>query len=296
MNFKNIIFFLICFILLTTGITYSQQDSTIKKTVIKKDTVEIGMYYSFYLSNSQIILGKVMGIDKNTLLVYVEGNLKTIDKKEIITIENARAKLYNFSVIHKKTSQDRVYWFFGGGYLITIKENANQYTSLNRFNNGLNMHVHSLVTFGDYFGLRADFDYNHIPKGENTEYYSGQYSQPGYSTYSGGTINSFHLRFNLSPGYFKPDKIINAYFILGLGIGGYFREDETSTSVYSGREPYTYNFSHPMEFTLGLSLGAGLNIKLSDKIRCFTEYQYNNWSGNYPNYYTLKAGIMLTGK
>lgn len=292
MKFRVKIFSVICIILFTAGISYSQQDSAVNKTYINKDTLKIGKYYSFYLSDKEAILGKVTAKDENTILIYSEGEIKTINRNDIVSIEDAKSILYELSVNRKKIGQDRVYWLFGGGYLIVKNKSA----SLDyNFDNGFNIYANSLITFNNNFGLRADFDYNHIPNNDNyhKEY---NYSNNTSSTYkySGGSINSLLMRFNLSFGYLDPESFINFFFVPGIGFGGYLRTPRTKTDVNSGQLDYSY--SSDIHFTIGVSAGLGLSIKLTDKLRFSTEYQANAWTGDSPNYANIKAGIILIGR
>lgn len=281
----------------TAGASHSQQDSSIRKILINRDTVEIGNYYSFYLANKEAFLGKVINLNKNLLLVYYDDEIKTINIMDIVMIENPRKILFDLSVTRKKISEERAYWIFSTG-LIRVRPYSMSNGSYGTYKNGFNIGAHSFVTFNNYFGLRADLDYIHIPK-EDYQISYNSYSNNYSYFYTGGTVNGILTKFNIALGYFNPESLINVYCVPGIGIGGFFKTKQTTTSYstnYStGYYSNTTNGS-TLYFTIGLSAGFGLSIKVNKHIRAFSEYQYNTWTSDISNFNCLKAGIIIRGK
>jgi len=255
------------------------------KIVINKDTIEIGKYYTFFISNYESFLGKVTASDKTNILVYTNGELRTIKKMDIVSIENVNKGLWEMSVAPKIKGKDRVYWSFGAGYLLRSQSRYNY--DNDKFSDGFNLHGMSLVTFDNNFGLRTDLDYNHIPKNDVV--------YPTYS-YSGGTINSFLLRVNAVIGSLYAEDNFNVYAIPGIGIGYYFRTAESNSNYVSYGGTYNYTGRASSYFTIGISAGIGFSVKISEKMRCYFEPQYNTWTGDFPNYFAFKTGITLIGR
>jgi len=283
-KFKKIIFPVICFFFFSQGVLYSQQDSIPKTIFINKDTIEIGKYYSFYLSNKEAFIGRVTSSDDKNILIYAEGNLMIVNKMDIVAIESPRKILYDLSVAHEKMGKDRIYWYFGGGYLMTKNDD---------YKNGFNIHANSLITIDNYIGVRTDFDYNHILKINKTTY---TYNNDSYF-HTGGTINSFLFRLNFVTGSLDPENLINIYVAPGIGIGGFYKTTETSVYFSSGR--FTNSTStNPsvLYFTIGVSADAMVDVKLTKKLRFYTAYQYNTWANSIPAYNNLKFGVILIGR
>jgi hypothetical protein len=280
-KFKKIIFPVICFFFFVQGVLYSQQDSIPKIIFINKDTIEIGKYYSFYLSNKEAFIGRVTSSDDKNILIYAEGNLMIVNKMDIVAIESPRKILYDLSISHEKMGKDRIYWYFGGGYLMTKNDD---------YKNGFNIHAYSLVTFDNYIGVRTDFDYNHISKNDKT---FNSYNN-NYYIRTGGTLNSFLFRLNFVTGSLDPENLINIYVAPGIGVGGFYKTSETTTYYPSGG----FSNSDPsvLYFTIGVSADAIVDVKITDKIRLYSSYQFNTWSGEIPAYNNLKLGIKLIGR
>lgn len=298
MKFRNVIFTAICIILFTAGISFSQQDSTPKKfVIINKDSVEIGKYYSFFLSDKSSMLGKIVTAKKNILLIYSNGKLEEINKIDIVAVEDARSVLYELSQTKKKIGRNKVYWFFGAGYL-ALRGGAQRNTDQDHYGDGFSIHASSLTTTSHSFGFRVDLDYNFIPKKEYTESSYSQYNNT-YTTYnySGGSLSGFLFRFNLALGSFDPANNVNVYAIPGFGIGGYFHTTEISNTYQNGVLTGTNRHDGDnFHFTIGACIGLGINFKYNNKVRFFAESQFNTWSWEPPSNYNFKAGVMLVIK
>jgi hypothetical protein len=145
--------------------------------------------------------------------------------------------------------------------------------------------------------VRIDFDYNHIENAENIILYAGNAGNiTGYS-YSGGTLNNFLIRSNFAIGSILPEDAFQFYFLPAIGTGISFTTQENIT-YYENGIPTTTNGKRAAatSFSIGVSLGFGFNVKLTNKIRGFAEYQYNAWyigETGPPVYSTVKLGIVL---
>ncbi|MFA5405657.1 MAG: hypothetical protein WC358_12055, partial [Ignavibacteria bacterium] len=266
-----------------------------KKILINKDTIEIGNYYSFYTLKKEAFLGKVVAANKNSLLIYFDGEIKTINKADIVMIEEPRKILFDLSVTRKKISEERVYWMFSTGLILT-KPNSSTYSGA--YSNGLNISAQSYVTFNNSFGLRADLDYFHIPKEDYQISYN--YSERSTYSYTGGSINGMLTKFNITFGYFDPVDLINAYFVAGIGTGGFFKTRKTTTyyQTFNNSTSIISSSTDPSKlyFTIGVSAGIGLSVKLNKYIRAFSEYQFNKWANDIGGFNCLNVGVMIRGK
>jgi hypothetical protein len=291
LKIKSAIFIIACALFLFTGTAGAQQDSTVKKYIINKDTVEIGTYYIIYLPDYKSYLGKITAVNNKTILVYSDGELMTIDKMDIVKIEDVKTGLFELSNRSKNQYKNKLFWSFGAGYAFRAK--GNNSSSYDSYENGFNFHTNLLVTLSNNFGIRTDLDYIHFP---GKDYSYNNYGGSGYIiSYTGGSANTFLIKFNLALGSLHHKEPVNFCALLGLGTGAYFRTGRTSTDYSSLYGYSSYTYSGQTDFTIGASAGFNVSFRLSDKLRFYVEPQANAWSGNYPNFYIIKTGITLLG-
>jgi len=275
---------------------FSQQDSTKKIMLINKDTVEIGNYYSFYIANKEAFLGKVIAFDKSSILIYFDGEIQRIDIMDIVMIQNPQKILFDLSVSRKKVSEEKAYWMFSGGYIFKIN-NTNVNNTNYYYGDGFCIGGNALVTFSDNFGLRADLDFMHISRDDNTSTY-GNYN--GINTYyvsSGGALNGIFTNIKLVFGYLNSKSPINIYFSPGLGMGCFF-ESARSESYYENnvlKSTWSYTNSD-IRFSLGIGAGLGASLKIKNNIDVYAEYSLNTWTYDIGRFNILRAGVIIRGK
>jgi hypothetical protein len=261
----------------------AQQD-TARMFVIFTDTVYTGKYYYILLSDKSDEVYKLLGVDNTSILVLTEGNVKKIDKNDIIRIKDYSPSKYSEEIILKGT-KIRNRFYLGTGFNVPFIKNNNS-----EFTTGIHFLAGMLIMLDKYSGLRCDLDYMHVGKKDylNESIFSKR-------TETGGSLNNFSLRFNLLFGSFNPDDN-TYYFSLAAGIGQSYTTDITvhSENYFNGTN-YVYDHVDNGESRTFLlcSIGAGINFFASPKIRLFVEPQYNILTYNVPNYFCLRAGIIL---
>jgi len=270
---------------------FAQQDSVKKTIVFRTDTLIVGNYYTFFIQLKSPIMGKLLTLEEDNFLVYNDKDIDEIDTSRIIKVLDAANYIYSEYKDSKRIGNNEKYIFIGAGYLFS-RPAKNPY---NRYNDGFNLNLSYMITFSDFFGLRTDLDYNHMSRKDETYSYifSGQYS---WYSYTGGTSNNFLFRTNAVVGSINPKHIIQVYFMPALGTGFSINTQRNYSSSYNNGPVTTSSYGGGFNFCLGVSLGAGLNVKLSKKLRGFTEIQYNAWvlgENGPPEFSALKFGIIL---
>lgn len=289
-------FIIVLIIVICTQISYSQQDSTARKIVFRGDTLLIGNYYTFFVKLKDPLMGKLLSQSEDNFIVFADKDMEEIDTAKIIRILDPSTYLYNEYKDTKEPGYNKTYYYFGAGYTITKKYSSDYYySSSDNYKNGFNINASSLKTFSKYFGVRMDFDYYHFEREDysSSSNYSGYYS---YSSYTGGAVNSFLVRANLNFGSMNPDEPVQVYFMPALGTGLTFNTKRHYTNIYNNTTYTGSSGGQDLYFSIGVSLGLGFNVKLTNKIRGFAEYQYNAWYlGEHgpPVFSAIKMGIVL---
>lgn len=282
---KTFYFFLIAFCAFTYAGLSAQQDTS-KRYIIFSDTVYIGKFYSIQLTDKSEDIGKLVGVNKSSFLMLMDGEIREIDLSEVIRISEYTTTDYTKPELEKGVKA-RHYTFLGAGITLPYKTKNSRY----EFNAGFNLMAGFQVVFNRNFGMRGDFDLVHHPRKDRTEktaYYT--------SIMTGGSVNALTFRFNFLFGNFIKEEA-NYYFSIGAG-AGFNKRGEANThheEYYSGNTTtYDYKSSGETLFLILGFIGASVNFDISPKIRVFFEPQVNFWAGNdVPNFFSLKAGIIL---
>lgn len=284
--------FVILIVVVSSQFSYSQQDSIAKKIIFRSDTLLVGKYYSFYMKLGESLMGKLISLTEDKFIVYAEKSMEEIDTAKIVNILNPESYLYGEYKESKVIGKNKVYYYFGAGYTITNPGHNRD----DKYLNGFNFNVSSLFTFNQNFGIRTDFDYYHFEKEDYSYSYIGYNNLVQSESFSGRAINSFLLRANLTFGSMNPDDAIQVYLMPAIGTGLTFNTKENYTYTYENNQFTSSYGGDVVYFSIGVSLGIGLNAKITKKIRGFAEYQYNIWYlGGYgpPSFSAIKLGIVL---
>lgn len=284
-QYKGFYFFLIAFCAFTyTGL--SAQQDTSKRYIIFSDTVYIGKFYSIQLSDKSEDMGKLVGVNKSSFLMLMDGEIIEIDFSEVIRISEYTTTDYSKPELEKGVKA-RHYTFLGAGITLPYKTKNIHH----KFSAGFDLMAGFQVVFNRNFGMRGDFDFVHHPRKDDTE------KAPYYTSITtGGSVNALTFRFNFLFGNFIREEA-NYFFSIGVGAGFNKRGEINSHFVnYYNGDTTTYDNKSSGE-TLFLILGfigGSVNFDISPKIRAFIEPQINFWAGDdVPNFICLKAGIIL---
>lgn len=282
---KAFYFFLIAFCALTYAGLSAQQDTS-KRYIIFSDTVYIGKYYSIQLADKSEDIGKLVGVNKSSFLMLMDGEIREIDFSEVIRISEYTTTDYSKPELEKGVKA-RHNTYLGAGITIPYKTKNTR----DEFTAGFDLMAGFQVVFNRNFGMRGDFDLVHHPRNDRTE--KTPYSK---SITTGGSMNALTFRFNFLFGNFIKEAA-NYYFSIGAG-AGFNKRGEINThyeDYYSGNTTtYDYKSSGEALFLILGFVGGSVNFDISPKIRAFIEPQINFWAGDdVPNFLSLKAGIIL---
>lgn len=282
---KAYYFFLIAFCALTYAGLSAQQDTS-KRYIIFSDTVYIGKYYSIQLADKSEDIGKLVGVNKSSFLMLMDGEIREIDFSEVIRISEYTTTDYSKPELEKGVKA-RHNTYLGAGITIPYKTKNTR----DEFTAGFDLMAGFQVVFNRNFGMRGDFDLVHHPRNDRTE--KTPYSK---SITTGGSVNALTFRFNFLFGNFIKEAA-NYYFSIGAG-AGFNKRGEINThyeDYYSGNTTtYDYKSSGEALFLILGFVGGSVNFDISPKIRAFIEPQINFWAGDdVPNFLSLKAGIIL---
>ncbi|HWQ82586.1 MAG TPA: hypothetical protein VN514_09975 [Ignavibacteria bacterium] len=282
---KAFYFFLIAFCALTYAGLSAQQDTS-KRYIIFSDTVYIGKYYSIQLADKSEDIGKLVGVNKSSFLMLMDGEIREIDFSEVIRISEYTTTDYSKPELEKGVKA-RHNTYLGAGITIPYKTKNTR----DEFTAGFDLMAGFQVVFNRNFGMRGDFDLVHHPRNDRTE--KTPYSK---SITTGGSVNALTFRFNFLFGNFIKEAA-NYYFSIGAG-AGFNKRGEINThyeDYYSGNTTtYDYKSSGEALFLILGFVGGSVNFDISPKIRAFIEPQINFWAGDdVPNFLSLKAGIIL---
>ncbi len=282
---KAFYFFIIAFCAFAYSELSAQQDTS-KRYILFSDTVYIGKFYSIQLTDKTEDMGKLVGVNKSSFLMLMDGEIREIELSEIIRINEYTTTDYSKPELEKGVKA-RHYTFLGAGITIPYKTKNTSH----EFTVGFDLMAGFQVVFSRNFGMRGDFDLVHQARKDHTEKYD--YYK---SVTTGGSVNALTFRFNFLFGNFIKEET-NYYFSIGAG-AGFNKRGELNTHVENynigGTTIYDNKTSGETLFLVLAFIGASVNFDISPKIRAFVEPQLNFWAGDdVPNFFSIKAGIIL---
>ncbi|HWQ82588.1 MAG TPA: hypothetical protein VN514_09985 [Ignavibacteria bacterium] len=252
--------------------------------------------YYILMFDDEIIRGKVIGNSTREITVSTEEGVISVKKDDIIVI----SEYYPKKIDKESSSISKPVWNIGGGIVFPsgnthFRGNHNTKTS-GDYQKGFTICAGVVIPSKRYIGFKGEFDFSHIPNGDNyyTTGYSSSYSYTSYQ--KGGTINEITFRGGICAGNFIPQDRIIVDVSLNAGIGIMFKDEstfyETETGSYSyTNEFYTGAFS---QFTLSIGMSLSFKIRLIKRIGVFFEPQANIYSiANTPFQTNLKAGVIF---
>ncbi len=178
-QYKGFYFFLIAFCAFTYAGLSAQHDTS-KRYIIFSDTVYIGKFYSIQLSDMSEDMGKLVGLNKSSFLMLMDGEIREIDFSEVIRISEYTTTDYSKPELEKGVKA-RHYTFLGAGITLPYKTKNTHH----EFNAGFDLMAGFQVVFNRNFGMRGDFDFVHHPRKDGAE------KAPYYTSITtGGSVNA----------------------------------------------------------------------------------------------------------
>jgi len=203
--------------------------------------------------------------------------------------EDSLIKSRNNSYLKRNAKRDN--FFIGAGFIYNSTSNNH------RFKNGYNITLNYMYILNPTLGARIDLDFIHSIRKEYSYNSSDFAGVTRFYKYYGGDAKSYLLTMRLLLGSLNPDDFSQFYFLPGIGIG--VTNTTAQYDIFMSGSPYpVYPFSDEAHrsLSLGISAGLGMNVKVHNNIRIFTEAQFNYWylaSDASTGFGALKIGVMF---
>lgn len=183
-------------------------------------------------------------------------------------------------------------FFIGGGFVYNSTSNNH------RFKNGYNITFNYLYIVSPTLGARIDLDFIHSGRKEYSYNQSDFAGVTRIYKYYGGDAKSYLLTMRLLLGSLNPDDLAQFYFLPGLGVGVTNTTAQYDTYMAGSilYPIYPYSDEDHRSLSLGISAGLGMNIKVLNYLRFFTEAQFNYWylaSDASTGFGVVKIGVIL---
>jgi hypothetical protein len=292
MRIKSILFAAIL-ILFAGSLSFSQTDS-LKTLTVKGQKVVIGKYYEIIYPLKPSEKGKLIAVNKTTILMLVDNSIEEFELDDIERVQGIEADNIIYTTGSRKGYKP--VYSISAGY--TQRDNSNSsssYPNSIKFN-GFNVTGDALIKSSDYFGFRFDLSYVHtfgktIPQSDY--YYS--YDSTSYGSeniYADNNIIT--LKSGILFGSMAKEDPFNFYIYLGLGFGMAFRGEEGYNSYITRNNittKYTYLSNSRNDFIFGAHAQLRVSYKITPKYNVFIEPHIQYWSLNVNRLMGVNGGI-----
>ena len=296
MRIKSVLF-VIVLLLFAASLSYSQNDS-IKTFTVKGQKVVIGKYYELIFPIKQLEKGKLIAVNKSTILMLVDNSIEEFDIEDIERIQILEADNIIYTSDTKK--KYKPVYSLSAGY--TQRDNNSNYGYGNSTGyssslkyNGFNISGDALIRTSEYFGCRIDLNYTHTVGKTVTDGYYYSYDSTTYgSEYVYSALNIFTLKTGILFGSMLNEDNFNFYIYLGFGLGLSFRGEEQSKSSYTKNNvttTYVYPSNSRSDFIFGAHAQIRVSYKLAPKYRIFIEPSAQYWSLSVNRLFGVNGGI-----
>ena len=254
---------------------------TAQKSKINFDGLKIGKNYRVLITTCENKAGKLTAIDSNSIDIETEFNILTINKNEIEKITEGSTDCEGCN-----TSQQTG---FGNKYIIKKEKlklslstgvNLTSFGFNDGYDPGINIQLDIMKIISPNYAIRGDFQFGQNPRKKHDYFYS----ENNFYTHEGGDLNNYSFKFDFLLGSLRPSSVLNGYGIMGGGFNVVHESERKNSYSYQDynyltNEYTTQTYSYTEKgFTIGemvLEIGGGFGVKISDRIRLFTEAQYS---------------------
>jgi hypothetical protein len=264
-------------------------------------TITFGKDYYIQTIKEKIIFGKIVGFNNDEILVKTDNEIATLRRDNINSITTDYPNI-NDTYFVSAISKYRTIWSIGGGPLFPLKKqkpfNASHNTqSAADFRTGFSFSASGCFPLNNNSAVRIEFDYSHIPNGDN--YNTGTRFEEHISSshQTGGNLDEFSFRGGVGTGNFGSEEKLNFGLFLSLGLGVVFKEESVFYINETGSYPPDNIFVSGSDNQLLISIGLStpFRIKLKNNFGIFFEPQVFAYvaigSYNMPAQLSLKTGI-----
>ncbi len=287
--------FIFALMLLISSLSFAQTDSA-KTYKVKGTNLVIGKYYIILFPIKPAEKGKLLAVNKSTILMLIDNGLEEFEIDDIEKMQSIEADNILYTS-HTAKVYKPVYSLSAGYTQRDNGRNSSYYNSSGsplKFN-GFNVSGDALIKTSDNFGFRFDLSYAHtfgrrLSNGSNQGYDSSTYS---YET-AYGSMNLFAIRTGLLFGAMSPEEAFNFYICLGLGFGWSIRGEQISYSYITKNNVTTtnsYKTSNEENLLFGVHAHLRLSYKISSKYNLFIEPSVQYWTTDINRLLSINGGI-----
>jgi hypothetical protein len=251
------------------------------------------------------VKGKLLAVNKSTILVLTDNRIDEIEIGDIIGIRNIQADNIVFSTTNPV--KFKPVYSLSGGYNQRSSDHYDYYSSTNNNNNikfnGFNILGDALMKTSENFGFRIDLNYMHT--------FGKKLTSDGYSYYNSydstyyrydsdveySDMNVFTLKSGICFGSMSRNEPFNFYINVGLGFGWLLKNNDISYN-YTTKNGITTVTQSSYSSSDGFLFGAHAQIRLSYKVHknysLFVEPTVQYWSTDLLGLYGINGGITFT--
>lgn len=293
---------IVLFIMLSS-VSYAQTDSS-KFFVLMKHKVEIGKYYDVGFQNLTSTKGKLLAVNKESILMLVDNRVEEFDIEDLKFVQDYEADSVIYTSLNGSKNYKALY-SLSAGYTQKKNDDNNSsyyydyyssYGSNDGKFNGFNVMGDALLKTTDNFGFRFDFNYTHILSNKYSDvgyYYS--YDSTSYKSeteYS--SLNILTVKSGILFGAMASEEKFNFYIYIGLGFGYMFKGADISYNHITKRNVTTttaYSSGSRSDFIYGAHGIIRLSYKISKKYAVFAEPSVQIWSNRIDRLIGINGGI-----
>lgn len=282
---------------LICSVSYSQID-TAKAIKIKNTKLVIGEYYKITTSNLLITTGKLIAVNKTTILVLDVDKIKEFEIDEIYDIYNLFSRDESYPAIIN--IKPKTFYSVSAGYSQKTYtfENSYQFPAVkNSFTiKGFNVLIDAFTRTANDFGFKIDLSYSHLfgDKYSGSRYFNNYDSSYNKIDIDYSSLNIFALKTGFCFGSMKSDIPFNFYIYIGLGIGWLEKEFDIQYK-YITRNNITslnqFSVNNKSDVIFGAHAQIRVSYKVAKQYRLFLEPSLQYWTSEMYKMFGLNGGI-----
>jgi hypothetical protein len=288
---------------LLVSAAFSQSDST-KAYFVNGQKVFLGKFYKLELSGKAPEYGKLVAVNKNSILIHYDNILTEYETEDIESMKETEGIIQNYSNYTKRPPgvKYKPMYSLSAGYSQKYSEdnNSNYYYYSDDYISfdGFNLQGDMMFQTSDYFGFRVDLNYIHTfgARSEGEPYTNTYDSTTYYSVMEYSDLNLITLKSGILFGSISRENIVSFYLYLGLGLGYTFGNDDIDYEYKTKNNittVYPYHYKSYNEFTVGAHTSIRLSFKLSKNYSLFLEPSFQYWSNNIETIINLNSGVIF---
>jgi hypothetical protein len=291
----------LAFVILFSSLTFAQTD-TVKIFTVKRTKVEIGNYYEVLFHDLPSIKGKLLGVNKTTILVLADNRIEEIEIEDIKGIENIKADAIVYTTGNSK--KFKPIYSISAGYSQRSIDDHYSYSYSSGSNSikfaGFNILGDALMKTSDNFGFKIDLNYIHTfgkkITGDGSGYYNSYDST--YYHYNNDVdytdLNAFTIKPGICFGSMSREDPFNFYINVGLGFGWLVKSNNiyyNSTTKNGVTTTTQSSYKNDDGFLFGVHAQIRFNYKIAKDYSLFAEPTFQYWSTSVNSLFSINGGV-----